>query len=275
MKTITVGRSDVCEIIINEPNVSRIHAEISLIDGVYTFRDVSACGCTVDGKIIENAEIMIDLNSYILIAHNTHLNWSKIEAAFTNIKDTETSRDKTDLCDNHETSDNTENCFKTTQNTLDSSSHLNNEHNKYKSTEGWLSLFCFVLIIGSPLRTLYNLITSYTDTSQYFDRFPGLLTILCIDSLLSITLMILSIRAGMALWNIKPGAVRIAKNYLLIFLGYSVIALFLPFMAGLPSESNDAMIPEIVKGAFQGLFYFGIWYSYLSISKRVKGTYIS
>jgi hypothetical protein len=91
--------------------------------------------------------------------------------------------------------------------------------------------------------------------------------------MLSITLMILSIRAGMALWNIKPGAVRIAKKYLLLFLGYSVIALFLPFMAGLPSESNDAMVPEIVKGAFQSILYFGIWYSYLSISKRVLNTY--
>jgi hypothetical protein len=273
MKTITIGRSEVCDIIINSPNISRIHAEISIVDGVYILRDVSASGCTVNGIIIENAEIMIDSNSYILIAHNTILNWTKIEAAFTTIGDNEILRDKTDFFETHETSGKIENEFKTTQSTIDSSSHLNNEHNKYKSIEGWLSLLCFVLIIGSPLSTLYNLVTSYIDISQYIDQFPGLLIILCIDSMLSITLMILSIRAGMALWNIKPAAVRIAKKYLLLFLGYSVIALFLPFMAGLPSESNDAMVPEIVKGAFQSILYFGIWYSYLSISKRVLNTY--
>jgi hypothetical protein len=152
----------------------------------------------------------------------------------------------------------------------------NNEQlEHYKSVGGWLLLLCFALAIGSPLRTLYNLITSYNETSQYFDQFPGLQNLLYIDGFLSVLLMGLSIRAGIALWNIKHGAVKIAKNYFLIFLGYSFIAVFLPFIAGLPSEANDAMIPEVAKGAIQSLFFFGIWYWYLNVSKRVKATYIS
>ncbi|HEY5590142.1 MAG TPA: DUF2569 family protein [Paludibacter sp.] len=155
-------------------------------------------------------------------------------------------------------------------------SDFNNEQlGKYKSVGGWLLLLCFALTIGSPLRTLYNLITSYNQTSQYFSQFPGLQNLLYIDGFLSIGLMILSIRAGIALWNIKTGAVKIAKNYLLIYLGYAVIAIFLPFTAGLPSEANDAMIPEVAKGAIQSLFYFGIWFWYLNVSKRVAATYLT
>jgi hypothetical protein len=145
---------------------------------------------------------------------------------------------------------------------------------KYNSVGGWLSLLCFALTIGSPVRTLYNLITSYNETSQYFDQIPGLESLFYIDGFLSVSLMVFSIRAGYVLWSIKPQAVKIAKNYFLLFLGYSVIAIFLPFTVGLPSEAYDAMIPEVAIGTIQSLFYFGIWYGYLKVSKRVKATYM-
>jgi hypothetical protein len=144
---------------------------------------------------------------------------------------------------------------------------------EYQSVGGWLLLLCIGLTIGSPLRTLYNLISSYNEIHQLFDIFPGLKNLLYVDGLLSIILMALSIRAGIALWSIKPGAVKIAKNYLLIFLGYSLLSVFLPFTAGLPSEANDVMMAEVVKGLIQSLVFFGVWYSYLNVSERVKATY--
>lgn len=98
--------------------------------------------------------------------------------------------------------------------------YSNNEQlGKYKGVGGWLYLLCFALTIGSPLRTLYNLSTPYNETSQYFDQFPGLQNILYIDGFLSVLLMVLSIRAGIALWSIKPGAVKIAKNLSFDFFG--------------------------------------------------------
>lgn len=159
--------------------------------------------------------------------------------------------------------------------TVETTEYNNEQLRKYKDVGGWLLLLCFALTIGSPLRTLYNLMTSYNETSQFFYQFPGLQNLLYIDGFLSVFLMVLSIRAGISLWSVKPGAVKIAKNYFLIFLGYSVIAAFLPFIVGLPSEFNDAMVPEVVKGTIQSLFFFGIWYWYLNVSKRVKATYIS
>ena len=154
-------------------------------------------------------------------------------------------------------------------------SEFKNEQSEKSGVGGWLLLLCLALAIFSPLRTLYNLITSYNETVSLFNLYPGLRNLLYIDGFLSIAIMILSIRAGIALWTIKLNAVKIAKNYLWIFMGYSVVAIFLPFTAGLPSEANDAMIPEVIKSFVQSLIYFGIWYSYLNVSKRVKATYYS
>jgi len=105
--------------------------------------------------------------------------------------------------------------------------------------------------------------------------FPSLEKWFYIDGLLNLVLMGLSIRAGIALWTVKPGAVKTAKNYLLIFLAYTGISVLLPFMAGLPTEVNDAMAPAIIESVFHALIFFGVWYSYLNKSKRVKATYNS
>uniref|UniRef100_UPI004048E1E3 DUF2569 family protein n=1 Tax=Algoriphagus sp. TaxID=1872435 RepID=UPI004048E1E3 len=145
---------------------------------------------------------------------------------------------------------------------------------KYQSVGGWLYLLCFSLIIGGPLRTLYNLLTSFDEISPLFEQFPGLQFLVYIDSFLSIILMVFSIRAGHALWSVKPYAVKTAKKYFLLFLAYSAFSSILPFIVGLPSEFMDAMIPEVMKGLVQALIFFGIWYSYLVVSKRVKGTYV-
>ena len=150
----------------------------------------------------------------------------------------------------------------------------NRNFGKYQSVGGWLYLLCFSLIIGGPLRTLYNLLTSFNEVSPLFEQFPGLEILVYVDSFLSVTLMIFSVRAGNALWTFKPKAVKTAKNYFLIFLVYSVVAAFLPFVVGLPSEFMEAMIPEVMKSSIQALVFFGIWYSYLHVSKRVRETYI-
>lgn len=159
--------------------------------------------------------------------------------------------------------------------TIEINEYNNQELKINKGVGGWLLLLCFALTIGSPLRTLFILMSSYNETSQFFQQFPGLQKLLYIDGFLSVFLMALSVRAGISLWRVKPGAVKIAKNYFLIFLSYTIIALFLPTIVGLPSEFNDAMAPEVFKGALQSFFFFGIWYWYLNVSKRVKATYIS
>jgi hypothetical protein len=124
-----------------------------------------------------------------------------------------------------------------------------------------------------PLLTINNITSGYNASRLYFDQFPGLLTITLVDGFLSAALTVFSIYAGISLWKKKPGAVTLAKKYLLAFLGYAVIAAVLPFMAGLPSEANSAMVPGVIRDAVRSLIYVAVWYSYLSKSVRVKATY--
>lgn len=106
MKTITVGRSEVCDIVVNEPNISRIHAEISLSEGKYTFRDVSSNGSSVNGKSIVNGEVTINSNCSILLAHSIPLYWSRIEALLPSGGGSPIPGNKTEFSSPYESSNN-------------------------------------------------------------------------------------------------------------------------------------------------------------------------
>lgn len=149
-----------------------------------------------------------------------------------------------------------------------------NAEEKYKGVGGWLLFFCVGLTILSPLRGAFALIQGYNQSNPYFDRFPGLRTLTMIDMPVSIALMGFSIYAGVGLWSIRPGAVRTAKRFLIVTLVYLVVSsFFLPFIVELPERATSAMLPEIVKGFFQGLVFVVIWLMYLNKSRRVKATY--
>ena len=144
---------------------------------------------------------------------------------------------------------------------------------RYYGVKGWLLFFCLVLTVVGPLLTVVTFSYAVSEIIEYFDTFPGLLNMLIIDCVLSVGLMSFSVYAGIALWRIKPNAVKIAKSYLVCYLIYAFIAAGLPFAAGLPEEANMVILGESVKDLFRSFIFFAIWFSYLSKSKRVRDTY--
>ncbi len=144
---------------------------------------------------------------------------------------------------------------------------------QHKGIGGWLLILCLGFTVFSPLITLVQLIVEYNNASNYSDRFPDLMVVTVIDIILSLGMTTFSIVAGINLWQIRPGAIQLAKKYLLCVLGYCVIAAILPFMAGLPSSANSALGSHAVKVIFMGGIYFAIWYSYLNKSQRVRATF--
>lgn len=82
MNTITIGRDQSCDIIINDNsgNVSRRHAEISVSGGSYVFRDVSINGTIVNGQRILHNKILIQPGAQILLAGIIPVGWDKIMA---------------------------------------------------------------------------------------------------------------------------------------------------------------------------------------------------
>jgi Protein of unknown function (DUF2569) len=144
---------------------------------------------------------------------------------------------------------------------------------KYQGVGGWLMFLCIILTILSPLKSAHNLITGFQEILPLRNEFPGLMLVAVVDTILGLGLVAFGFYAGMKLWQKMSGAVRAAKTYFLIFLAYSVVAAFLPFMAGLPEESNKIMAEEMPKAIVSSLIYFCIWFAYLSVSKRVRATY--
>lgn len=148
---------------------------------------------------------------------------------------------------------------------------------KYESVGGWLLLLCIVLTFLTPLLSLRNLFVNYYEgfyLYKHFILFPIAEKLYYLDLLLSLIIITLSIRAGWALWNINPKAVFFAKQYLLFFSGYILISSVLPFLSGFPPEVNQAMLPKVVEYAISSFLFVGICYLYLSVSKRVKATYV-
>lgn len=80
MKTITIGRSNTCDIVIADDGISRIHAEISLSGGQYVFKDVSKNGSTINGTFINNQRVVVAPGANILLANRVPLPWAQIYA---------------------------------------------------------------------------------------------------------------------------------------------------------------------------------------------------
>lgn len=80
MKTITIGRSNSCDIVVTDNNISRIHAEISIIGERYIYKDISKNGSTLNGEYINNRTIEIAPGAPIMLSNHIPLPWAQIYA---------------------------------------------------------------------------------------------------------------------------------------------------------------------------------------------------
>lgn len=80
MKTITVGRSNKCDIIIPDESVSRIHAEISRNGNEFIYRDLGKNGTNIGGRMIHNERVAIAPGTTVLLANRIPLPWAQVYA---------------------------------------------------------------------------------------------------------------------------------------------------------------------------------------------------
>ena len=157
--------------------------------------------------------------------------------------------------------------------TEQTSSRFENGVQRYDRVGGWLLLLCILLTILGPLATVYSLTAGYSQLESLFDATPGLRTFYNMNFVLNVGLGLFSLWAGFSLWVRLDGAVERAKKYLYARLGYLAILYFLPTMSGLPEEMSAQIQSDIASVSIFSVFYVGVWYMYLTKSKRVRGTY--
>ncbi|MGD2295544.1 MAG: DUF2569 family protein [Candidatus Aminicenantes bacterium] len=144
------------------------------------------------------------------------------------------------------------------------------EKSKYYGVKGWLLFFCVSLTILSPILTSFVLITSYGEFLASFYNYLSLRIIAILYILISISITIFGIVAGVKLWVKRPNAVRITRAYLTTLLLFNIYGGLLVFLMELLVHSVSGSYLREFIGAF---IYFFIWNSYFNKSKRVKATF--
>jgi hypothetical protein len=136
---------------------------------------------------------------------------------------------------------------------------------------GWLLVLCLLLTFALPAMVLH---------AVGADSVPALLhshsvksKILCgIYTVLFTGIAVFSFIAGVRLWMVKPGAVRLAKRFLLTFLLIHVGYFVFWFLLRRPIGSS--VLAEMGWYHVGGPFLpFYLWTVYLESSKRVRETY--
>lgn len=80
MKTIIIGRDSNCDIVLNDSSISRRHAELSVINGQYIYRDVSSNGSFIGGKKTTGTKEVIYPGTEILLAGKIPLPWTTVQS---------------------------------------------------------------------------------------------------------------------------------------------------------------------------------------------------
>lgn len=147
---------------------------------------------------------------------------------------------------------------------------------KLEGIGGWLQFFCFSLIMLNPIVSLLGFKEEYKEVSKYSNILPGLKTLMLIDLAIGIPLIIFSILAGIVLLQRRRTAIKIVKIFLMtsvIFYISKTLYYLLYYSQILPGGLNDKLVGECIKDGIKPIVYCAIWYSYLSVSKRVKNTF--
>jgi hypothetical protein len=138
----------------------------------------------------------------------------------------------------------------------------------YYGWGGWLAFFCIVQIFVQPLILL---VLCAADGSAFGDN-SSLDGFLILEILGMLGMGVFGVIAGIQLWRLRPGAVGIAKAYLVTALVWSILKAILAF-AMLEGSYQEAVGAQEMKGVLTTLIPFVIWLSYFNVSKRIKATF--
>jgi hypothetical protein len=148
-----------------------------------------------------------------------------------------------------------------------------------RGVRGWLLLLCLLLTILIPGSYLYEIISIFYLINSPFNQ----IILLVSKNLLLYHMVIIGIMgflaafsffAGLQLWEVKSGAVKIVKIFLIIQLFMVVIIAVLQSFMTFPFGGTENNFTVIIKTIIPSLLQAILWFSYLSYSGRVHNTFI-
>ena len=125
---------------------------------------------------------------------------------------------------------------------------------------GWLLILCRLLIVGHPLSLA---VVASGSLGSIAVRGAPVAVILIVRLLV----VGIGVGAGLALQNLRPGAVRLATVALLLSAGTDLFVYLTPYF---PSNRMPGDTPLYVLAS---LVYHGGWLLYLQRSRRVRTTF--
>ncbi len=134
---------------------------------------------------------------------------------------------------------------------------------------GWLLLLCLNLTVFLPFRFLRAALAWFEGAASWPDsslqNFAA--TIITLHYL---GLAFFCFVAGLWLWTYGPRALVAAKVFLIVYPSISLAIFAAHFFLGFAVRYNNVMALAIGP-----LLFSTVWFSYLTLSRRVKATYCS
>jgi len=143
---------------------------------------------------------------------------------------------------------------------------------------GWLLFLCINLTLIIPFSSIYEASSAlgmYLPGASSLQLFifrhsPAYhLGVIAATSFLAI----FSFYAGLCLWQLKPNAVKTVKLFLISQLLLMVLLITLRPVMVFPLGASPGSFANTISRLIPFLSYFGVWYAYLSFSRRVHLTY--
>ena len=131
---------------------------------------------------------------------------------------------------------------------------------RHSAVRGWLLLLCVLLLVWQPINLS---LTTAGRLESLSLRGPGFAIVL----IARLFAAALGIAAGLSLLQRKPGAVTIAKASLVFSAAVDVFVYATPWY---PSNRPPGDAGFILLAS---LAYYGLWYAYLTRSRRVAATF--
>lgn len=139
---------------------------------------------------------------------------------------------------------------------------------------GWLMFFVICITILGPLCSLFLVIVFLMAAGTTINTDSALSQLFAAFALVIIAYTVWGLFAGVALWKVRPGAVRQVKQFLMRgAIPFTFVFNLLPFLILPPSHRSDQLGSSAFGGIVFGVAYALIWNSYFTKSVRVANTY--